>query len=54
MICLIYIFSTLQLILIRKFQKHFEQRYITQFGTFPNKYAIRGFDLTMDILLRLI
>ena len=31
----------------------FEQKYITQFGTFPNKYAIRGFDLTMDILLRL-
>lgn len=31
----------------------FEQKYITQFGTFPSKYAIRGFDLTMDILLRL-
>jgi LysM repeat protein len=31
----------------------FKQKYLIQFGTFPNKYAIRGFDLTMDILLRL-
>ena len=31
----------------------FKQKYLTQFGTFPNKYAIRGFDLTLDILLRL-
>ena len=31
----------------------FEQKYLIEFGTFPNKYAIRGFDLTMDILLRL-
>jgi LysM repeat protein len=36
-----------------QFSKAFEQRYIQQFGTFPNKYAIRGFDVTMDILLRL-
>jgi LysM repeat protein len=31
----------------------FKQKYLTQFGTFPNKYAIRGFDLTLDILVRL-
>ena len=31
----------------------FEQRFIQEFGTFPNKYAIRGFDITMDVLLRL-
>ena len=31
----------------------FNQKYLAQFGTFPNKYAIRGFDLTMDVLLRL-
>ena len=31
----------------------FKQKYLIQFGTYPNKYAIRGFDLTMDILLRL-
>ena len=36
-----------------RFSEAFEQRYIQQFGTFPNKYAIRGFDVTMDILLRL-
>ena len=36
-----------------RFPKSFEQRYITEFGTFPNKYAIRGFDITMDVLLRL-
>jgi LysM repeat protein len=36
-----------------QFSKAFEQRYIQQFGTFPNKYAIRGFDVTLDILLRL-
>ena len=31
----------------------FQERYIQEFRTFPNKYAIRGFDITMDILLRL-
>lgn len=31
----------------------FQERFIQEFGTFPNKYAIRGFDITMDILLRL-
>tara|TARA_B100000768_G_scaffold182057_1_gene209005 strand:- start:9680 stop:11617 length:1938 start_codon:yes stop_codon:yes gene_type:complete len=36
-----------------RFPKSFEQRYIIEFGTFPNKYAIRGFDITMDVLLRL-
>lgn len=36
-----------------RFSDAFEQRFIQQFGTFPNKYAIRGFDVTMDILLRL-
>ena len=36
-----------------RFSEAFEQRYIQEFGTFPNKYAIRGFDVTMDVLLRL-
>ena len=36
-----------------RFSDAFEQRYIEKFGTFPNKYAIRGFDVTMDVLLRL-
>ena len=36
-----------------RFSEAFEKRYIQQFGTFPNKYAIRGFDVTMDVLLRL-
>ena len=31
----------------------FEQRYKQEFGTFPNKYTVRGFDVTMDVLLRL-
>ena len=31
----------------------FQEKYLNKFGTFPNKYAIRGFDLTMDLLLRL-
>ena len=31
----------------------FQEKYLNNFGTFPNKYAIRGFDLTMDLLLRL-
>lgn len=31
----------------------FQEKYLIKFGTFPNKYAIRGFDLTMDLLLRL-
>ena len=36
-----------------RFSDAFEQRFVQEFGTFPNKYAIRGFDITMDILLRL-
>ena len=31
----------------------FELRYKQEFGTFPNKYTVRGFDVTMDVLLRL-
>jgi len=31
----------------------FGQQYLSKFGISPNKYAIRGFDVTMDILLRL-
>ena len=31
----------------------FLKKYESQFGTEPNQYAIRGFDLTMDVLLRL-
>lgn len=31
----------------------FQEKYLIKFGTFPNKYAIRGFDLTMDLILRL-
>ena len=38
---------------VSRFSDAFEQRFIQKFGTFPNKYAIRGFDITMDILLRL-
>ena len=37
----------------KKLPEFFQEKYLTMFGTFPNKYAIRGFDLTMDILLRL-
>ena len=33
--------------------ERFQQKYLTKYGAFPNKYAIRGFDLTLDILLRL-
>ena len=36
-----------------RFSDALEQRFVQEFGTFPNKYAIRGFDITMDILLRL-
>ena len=28
-----------------RFSEAFEKRYIQEFGTFPNKYAIRGFDI---------
>ena len=38
---------------VSRFSDAFEQRFAKEFGTFPNKYAIRGFDITMDILLRL-
>ena len=38
---------------VSRFSNAFEQRFLQEFGTFPNKYAIRGFDITMDILLRL-
>ena len=31
----------------------FQEKYLNKFGAFPNKYAIRGFDLTIDLLLRL-
>ena len=31
----------------------FQENYLNRFGTFPSKYAIRGFDLTLDVLLRL-
>ena len=31
----------------------FVKRYEAEYGTEPNRYAVRGFDLTMDILLRL-
>ena len=36
-----------------RFSPEFEQRHTQKFGTFPNKYAVRGFDITMDVLLRL-
>ena len=31
----------------------FIKRYKREYGTVPNRFAVRGFDLTMDILLRL-
>jgi hypothetical protein len=31
----------------------FIKRYTKAYGIEPNKYAIRGFDLTLDVLLRL-
>ena len=33
--------------------KNFVRKYKLKYGSEPNKYAVRGFDLTMDILLRL-
>lgn len=30
----------------------FVQRYLERFGTTPNKYATRGYDLTLDLILR--
>ena len=32
---------------------NFEESYIAKYGVRPNKYAIRGYDLTYDLLLRL-
>lgn len=34
-------------------QNGFVKKYKADYGAEPNKYAVRGFDLTMDILLRL-
>ncbi|NER12243.1 LysM peptidoglycan-binding domain-containing protein [Leptobacterium flavescens] len=31
----------------------FSKEYERQYGSFPDRYAIRGFDLTMDVILRL-
>ncbi len=31
----------------------FSKKYESKYGTTPNRYAIRGFDLTMDVILRL-
>ncbi|QLE02316.1 LysM peptidoglycan-binding domain-containing protein [Galbibacter sp. BG1] len=31
----------------------FSKKYSAKYGTTPNRYAIRGFDLTMDVILRL-
>lgn len=31
----------------------FVQKYIEKYGVSPNKYAVRGFDVTLDILLRM-
>lgn len=31
----------------------FSQRYLKTYGILPNKYAVRGFDLTMDVIFRL-
>lgn len=31
----------------------FSQRYVKTYGILPSKYAIRGFDITMDVILRL-
>lgn len=31
----------------------FSQRYLKTYGILPNKYAVRGFDITMDTVLRL-
>ena len=31
----------------------FSQRYLKTYGILPNKYAVRGFDITMDAILRL-
>ncbi|TRO65276.1 LysM peptidoglycan-binding domain-containing protein [Christiangramia sabulilitoris] len=33
--------------------KSFNEKYIERFGVEPNRYAVRGYDLTMDVLLRL-
>jgi len=30
----------------------FSEKYKTTYGKFPNKYVLRGYDLTMDVLLR--
>lgn len=32
---------------------HFAKAYKQQFGTYPTRYATRGFDITLDLLLRL-
>jgi len=37
--------------IIRSWQK--EKEYQKKFYTTPNRFAIRGFDLTMDVILRL-
>ena len=33
---------------------HFQNRYIATFGKPPNRTAIRAYDLTMDLILRLV
>ena len=33
---------------------NFESNYISSFGSFPNKDVIRGYDVTKDILLRVL
>jgi hypothetical protein len=33
--------------------KEFIEEYVAQYGIVPNQYAVRGYDLTLDVLLRL-
>lgn len=36
-----------------QFNSNFKVLYKEKYGTYPSKYAIRGFDLTLDLILRL-
>ncbi|WP_299384888.1 LysM peptidoglycan-binding domain-containing protein [uncultured Lacinutrix sp.] len=49
-----FTYPSISKILNSESSNSFVKQYEQQYGISPNKYAIRGFDLTMDVVLRLV
>ena len=49
-----FTYPSISKILNSESSNSFVKQYEQQYGISPNEYAIRGFDLTMDVVLRLV